>query len=133
MIFACSGTWKFEQCAYAAVSIRYEFSIKLKFAPWFQTAGFGVFAGCPFKKSELLPKTWKTLFLPQNFPKGQFLRNYVFGHNDTHMALALDYGSVMNHHDDPNVQAVHFAEFPPGNDVQFRVCLGFVCWNRNDL
>ena len=57
------------------------------------------------------------------------VRNYVFGHNQTHMALALDYGSVLNHHEDANVQACHFAEFPPGNDVQFQVCLGFVCGN----
>ena len=81
----------------------------------------------------MLPGTWKTLFLPANFPKNQALRNYVFGHNETHMALVLDYGSVLNHHESANVKAVHFAEVPPGNDVHFRVCMGFACGNRNVL
>ena len=104
--------------------------IKLKFAPWSQTAGFGVFAGQAFKKDEMLPATWKTLFLPANFPTNQPLRNSVFGHNKTHMALALDYGSVLNHHESANVHAVHFTELPPGNEIQFQVCMGFVCGNR---
>ena len=81
----------------------------------------------------MLPGTWKTLFLPANFPKNQALYNYVFGHNETHMALALDYGSVLNHHESANAKAEHFSELPPGNEVQFRVCVGFVCGNRNIL
>ena len=81
----------------------------------------------------MLPGTWKTLFLPENFPKNQALYNYVFGHNKTHMALALDYGSVLNHHESANVQAEHFSELPPMNDIQFRVCMGIVCGNRNVL
>ena len=56
-------------------------------------------------------------------PRNEVLRNYVFGHNETHMALALDYGSVLNHHESANVQAEHFSEVPPGNDVVFRVCM----------
>ena len=123
VILACSCTWKFEQCAYAAVSIRYEFSIKLKCVPWFQTAGFGVFAGRSFKQDELLPANWKTLLLPNNFPKNQILRNYVFHYNETHMGLVLDYGSVFNHHESANVRPV---EVPPSDNVHFRVRMGFV-------
>ena len=73
------------------------------------------------------------MFLPSNFPTSQVLRNYVFGYNDTHTALAVDYASVMNHHDSANVQAVRFVKFPPGNDLQFQVCMDFVCGNRNVL
>ena len=104
--------------------------MKLNICALLQTAGFGVFAGHAFKKDELLPATWKTLYLPENFPKGQPLRNYVFGHNTTHMALVLDYGSVFNHHDSPNVQAVRF---PQSNNVLFQVRMVFVCANRNVL
>ena len=75
-------------------------------------------------------RNWMTLFLPHNFPKSQFLRNYVFGHNDTHMALVLDYGSILNHHENANVQA---AEFAQSNNIHFRVRVGFVCANRNVL
>ena len=111
-----------------SVSIPYEFfrhSIKL--ARWFQTAGFGIFAGRAFKKDVLLPVSWKTLFLPKNVPDNQVLRNYVFNHNETHNGLVLDYGSVLNHHESANVKAVHLSEIPPGNDVQFQVRLDFVC------
>ena len=77
--------------------------------------------------------SWKTLFLPQNFPENQVLRNYVFGYNETHMALALDYGSILNHHESANAKAVRFFGLPPGNDLQFRVRMGFVCGNHNVL
>ena len=79
-----------------------------------------------------MPGIWKTLVLPGNVPKNQALRNYVFGLNETHIALALDYGSILNHHESANVHAVHFTEFP-GNEIQFQVCMGFVCGNRNVL
>ena len=46
-----------------------------------------------------------TLFLPNNFPLCQTLRCYVFGHNETHMALDLDYGSIINHHESANAKA----------------------------
>ena len=79
----------------------------------------------------MLPATWKTLFLPENFPSEHIIRNYVFGHNDTHVALALDYGSLFNHHERANVQAV---DFPLLNDnVYFEVRRGFVYTNRNVL
>ena len=82
----------------------------------------------------MMPPAWKTLILPNNFPHSQVLRNYVFGHNQTHVALALDFGSVLNHHEDANVQAVHFTDLPPQNDVQFRVCITcFVCGNLDVL
>ena len=51
-----------------------------------------------------MPLTWKTLYLPESFPKGQPLRNYVFGHNETHMALVLDYSSIFNYHKNGNVK-----------------------------
>ena len=102
----------------------------LKFAPWSQTAGFGVFAGRAFKKNELMPATWKTLFLPKNFPNSQALRHYVSGYNKTHMGLPLDYGPVFNHHENANVQA---SEAPRSNNIYYRVRMGFVCANRNVL
>ena len=77
-----------------------------------------------------MPVTWKTLFLPKNFPKNQALRNYVFGHNETHMGLVLDYGSILNHHESANVEAVKFRR---SNNVHFQVRVGFVCGNINVL
>ena len=74
-----------------------------------------------------MPSPWKTLFLPKNFPKSQILRNYVFGYNETHMALVLDYASNINHHESPNVKAERFLALSPGTDVQFQVRMGFVC------
>ena len=79
----------------------------------------------------MLPGIWKTLFLPKNFPPNQVLHNYVFGYNETHTALALDYGSVFNHHESANANAVRFLHLSPGIDLQFRVRTGFVCGNRN--
>ena len=76
-----------------------------------------------------MPIAWKILFLPKNFPKTHALRNYVFGHNKTHSALVLDYGSVLNHHESFNVQAG--AEFPGSDYVNFLVRTGFVCANSN--
>ena len=90
------------------------------------TAGFGVFAGRAFKQYELLPATWKTLYLPENFPKSQILRNYVFGHNETHMALVLDYGSLFNHHESANVEVLGFSVL---SHVPFQVRMGFVYAN----
>ena len=77
-----------------------------------------------------MPATWKTLFLPKNFPKSQVLRNYVFGHNETHMGLVLDYGSVLNHHESANVKP---AAVPGSNNVHFQVRMGFQYANRNAL
>ena len=76
-----------------------------KFAPWFQTAGIGVFAGRAFKKDEIVLRSWMTLYLPRNFPRGQTPRYYVFSHNKTHMAWDLDYGSIINHHESANARA----------------------------
>ena len=69
-----------------------------------------------------------TLLLPKNI-----CENYVFAYNETHAALILDYGSVINHHESPNVEAIHFSDFPPLNDVHFRVRMGVVCGYRNVL
>ena len=67
----------------------------------------------------LLPVNWKTLFLPKNFPSGQAIRNYVFGHNETHMSLVLDYGSLANHHESRNAKIAK--EFPGSNKLDFQV------------
>ena len=72
-----------------------------------------------------------TLFLPANSIYGQAAWNYVFGHNETHKALALDYGSVMNHHDSANTRAIHFPGFKKG--IHFQVRRGFQYANRNVL
>ena len=64
-----------------------------------------------------------TLFLPANSITGREAWNYVFGHNETHRALALDYGSVINHHDNFNTRAVDFPGFKDG--IHFRVCRVF--------
>ena len=68
--------------------------------------------------------------MPENFPKREVLQNYVFGHNETHMALVIDYGSVSNHHESANTQAV---AFPRLNNVLFQVHMGFVCVHHNVL
>ena len=48
-----------------------------------------------------------TLFLPKNFPSGPFFPwDYAFEYNDTHIAVALDYGSIINHHESPNAEKV---------------------------
>ena len=126
VISANSCARKIEQCAYTAVSIPYAFhrySIKSKFAPWFQTAGFGVFAGRPFERDVLVPVTTRTLFLPDNIPKNQILYNYVFGYNETHMGLFLDYGSLLNHHESANTKAG--VKVRGSNNVYFQVRMGF--------
>ena len=106
----------------------YRYSVKLKFAPRFRTAGFGVFAGRAFEQDDLVPVSWKTLFLPKNIPKNQVLCNYAFGYNETHVGLVLDYGSVLNHHESANVQV---GEEYPGGGVHFYVRMGFQSGNRD--
>jgi len=72
----------------------------------------------------LVPVSWDTLFLPRNFPNSQVLCNYAFGYNETHMGLVLDYGSLLNHHENANVKAGK--KFIPGSsNVHFKVCIGF--------
>ena len=46
------------------------------------------------------------LFLPKNLPPDLSPWNYVFQHNETHVALPLDYGGILNHHDSPNTKVV---------------------------
>ena len=91
-------------CIGCIYCIPYE-SHSIKFAPWFQTAGFGVFAGRAFKKDETVLRSWMTLLLPRNIPPRQSPRCYVFAHNKTHSALDLDYGSIINHHESANARA----------------------------
>ena len=77
----------------------------------------------------MMPRAWKTLYLPNNFPKTQALRNYVFGHNETHMGLVLDYGSLLNHHESPNIKPGK--EFKESELVHFKVSIGFQYVRRN--
>ena len=76
-----------------------------------------------------MPISWKTLFLPKNFPSDQAIRNYVFGSNNTHMGLVLDYGSLLNHHESRNMKAGK--AFPGSNKFHFQVRTGFEYFNRN--
>ena len=66
-----------------------------------------------------------TLFLPMNIPASEAINNYVFGHNETHMVLALDYASITNHHESANAGAI------PNRkgvyDINFQVRRGFQC------
>ena len=84
----------------------------------FQTAGFGVFAGRAFKQDEAVLQSWMTMFLPRNIPKSQTVHNYAFGYNETHLALALNYGSIINHHESANTRAMR---------VIFQARMGFQC------
>ena len=77
-----------------------------------------------------MPVSWKTLFLPKNFPTSQVLRNYVFASNETHIGLVLDYGSLFNHHESANMKAVKVLG---SNNVYFLVRMGFYCMNGNVL
>ena len=71
----------------------------------FQTAGFGAFAGRPFKKHDIVMRSG-TLFLPNNLPPHLSTWNYVFEHNETHEALPLGYGALLNHHDSSNTRII---------------------------
>ena len=59
------------------------------------------------------------------------VRNYMFGHNKTHKALVIDYGSLLNHHESANTKAVLILGSNP--NIHFKVCRGFQCVNRNIL
>ena len=97
---------------------------KLKFAPFFHTAGLGVFAGRAFKQDEIVVPSWMTLILPKNFPKSEDTSNYLFPIG----AVALGYGSIANHHKSFNTQAVRIQGF---DNINFHVRRGFQCANRN--
>ena len=62
-----------------------------------------------------MPASWKILFLPKNFPGSEFVNNYMFGYNETHTLLVLDYGSLLNHHESANVKPVT----DPGSDEDY--------------
>ena len=83
-----------------------------------------------FEQNEQVPAIWKALYLPKNIPQNEFLHDYVFGYNDTHMLMVVDIGSILNHHESANVKPVAI----PGSDIAyFQVCMGFQCANRNVL
>ena len=71
-----------------------------------------------------MPVSWKTLFLPQNFPKDQVFSNYIVGESETHLSLVLDYASLFNHHESANAKAE--AEKVPGlKNIHVQVRVGF--------
>ena len=72
-----------------------------------------------------------TLYLPYNLPKSQVVQNYNFDHNQTHSALVIDYGSLLNHHESANVKALTFSR--PDPNVHFLVRRDFQYANRNIL
>ena len=76
-------------------------------------------------------RSWKTLYLPYNLPRSQVVRNYVFAHNQTHMALVIDYGSLLNHHKDANVKTFGILGSHP--KLHFQVRRGVQCANCNVL
>ena len=82
-----------------------------------------MFAGRAFKEDEVLLWSWMTLYLPINIPMEEDAWDYAFAINETHKALALDYGSVINHHDSANTRPIHFSDFE--NDIHFQVRRGF--------
>ena len=127
-----SSIWTIRLCSWCICSCIYSWSIlpPIKIAPWFQTAGFGVFAGRAFKKDEVVLWNWMTLPLPKNGPN---CKNYVFTYNETHAALILDYGSVTNHHESANVQAIHFPDVNDNDNIHFQVRRGFQYANHNAL
>ena len=61
-----------------------------------------------------------TLFFPESFPKGQAARDYIFSYNKTHIALPLDYGSIMNHHESFNAEPIGLIEDPDNFHFQVR-------------
>ena len=85
----------------------------------------GVFAGRAFSEDEVVLRSWITLFLPKTFPKDQAPWDYTFGHNETHVALSLDYGSLINHHESFNVAPIG------STHLRFQVRRGFQFANHN--
>ena len=77
-----------------------------------------------------------TLFLPKKISKSEAVGNYVFGHNETHSALVLDYGSLINHHESPNTKPIRLVSVdakPPktqNENINFKVRAGFPCRNH---
>ena len=71
-----------------------------------------------------------TLFLPKNFPSELSPWYFCFGHNKTHMGVALDYGSIVNHHESPNAEKVWLGAARGAFSFAVRRG-GFRCANRN--
>ena len=69
-------------------------------------------------------QSWMTLFLPKTFPKSEAVDNYLFFHNVTHSALVLDYGSIMNHHESANTQAIRYMD---DENLHFQVRMEISC------
>ena len=58
-----------------------------------------------------------SLYLPNNFPRDQAPWYYAFGYNKTHASLDLDYGLIINHHENANTKAVR-----SNKDLHCRLC-----------
>ena len=72
-----------------------------------------------------MPVSWKTLFLPKNFPIDQVFSNYILDDNETHTGLVLDYGSLFNHHESANAKAEEQEEVPGSSNFHVQVRMGF--------
>ncbi len=72
-----------------------------------RTRGRGIFARCPIKDGTLIEEL-PVLLLPVEEiwqPEGNSeLANYVFHWNNTHVGLALGFGSLYNHSYEPNAR-----------------------------
>lgn len=71
--------------------------------------GVGVFAAADIKAGEVVEE------IPMLSQTDSFLSDYTFGHNKQHL-LALGYGSLYNHSDDPNI--THSIS-PQGNIITY--------------
>ena len=63
-----------------------------------------------------------TLFLPKNLPPALSIWYYCFDYNETHMAMPLSYGSLLNHHKSANVKSANVYTLSGlNNNVHFQV------------
>lgn len=67
-------------------------------------AGRGVFAGKTIKKGKIIEVCPLLFFTEEEygFLANTLLKDYVYEYNKTGCMLALGYGSLYNHHPDPN-------------------------------
>ena len=68
-------------------------------------------------------QSWMTLYLPYNLPKSQVVHNYIFSHNKTHTGLVIDYGSLLNHHENSNANAGTISRPTPNIHFVVRIAM----------
>ena len=67
-----------------------------------ENSGSGVFATKDFNKDDVL-EVVPVLKIPIESVSNNILKDYVFMYDDNNYGVALGYGSIYNHQDDPNV------------------------------